>query len=243
MIIGAWIVVLRKSKISIIACLFSSQTLAQPADAHLTLLVEENYPHASINAQTGKIEGEEVDIVLALLKESGISFSMSIQPWNRAFRRARMEANTCVFPINHTPERDALFQWVRPTQRGGWAIYKRPDSTIVIDKIEDVAGYTIVGKMGIQAIEQIEEITSRRVAEAATDVAAVQLLYRGRADLLISGVRDSAEAVEKAGLPKLKMAFYWKPAMFGLACSGQTDTRIIEQLRAANQRRLDRLEE
>ena len=210
---------------------------AQPHGT-LTLLVEENFPHATLNTETGNIEGIEVDIILSLMKGANIGYSMSMQPWNRAFRRAATEKNICLFPINHTPEREPLFAWISPTQRGGWAFYQRPDSDIVINALADVAPHAIVGKAGIQATSQIKELTGADVLEASTDIAAAQLLYRGRADLLISGVRDSLVATRKAGLPDLKMAFYWKPAQFGLACNLKTDEHILAALREANNQRL-----
>lgn len=204
----------------------------------LTLLVEENYPHATANKETGKPEGVEVSIISELMTMAGIQYDMMMTPWNRAFRRAQFEENTCIFPINYSPERSTLFQWIKPTQTGGWAIFARPDSDIDIMHIEDISGYTIVAKAGVQAITQIEAITGQPVLAAGTDIAAAQLLHRGRADLLVSGIRDSQIAAENANLPVPKMIFNWKAAQFGLACSHNTDIAIIEALREANETRL-----
>ena len=217
-------------------CTYTVQALS--SDAKLTLLVEENFPHATLNKRTGEIEGIEVDIITTLMARANIEYVMIMLPWNRAFRRAQIESDTCIFPINYTNEREGLFQWINPTQLGGWAIYKRPDSNITIKKIEDVAPYTIVGKMGIQANDQIESLTGKPVLEAATDIAATHLLYRGRADLLVSGIRDSRIAAKNAGLPAPKMAFNWKPAEFGLACSRTTNADVIDALKLANKERL-----
>lgn len=228
----------RKKQFLVVFTLLLSGAANAESGTFLTLLVEENFPHATQNEETGDIEGVEVDIILSLMSEANVPYSMSIQPWNRAFRRTATEKDTCLFPINHTPERAKLFEWVSPTQRGGWAFYQRPDSNIVINALEDVAPHAIVGKAGIQATSQIKEQTGVVVLEAATDIAAAQLLYRGRADLLISGVHDSIVATRKAGLPDLKMAFYWKPAQFGLACNLETDPDTLRALRLANTNRL-----
>ncbi|WP_262695614.1 substrate-binding periplasmic protein [Kordiimonas aquimaris] len=222
----------------VIAVFLSFEVATLQAKPKLLLLAEENYPHATHNIQTGELEGIEVDILKQLMNETGTEYQMTLTPWNRAFRRAQTEKNTCVFPINYTPERADLFQWVRPTQLGGWAIFQRPDSNINIEKIEDVAAYTLVGKMGTQANKQIEAITKKQVLEATTDIAAVQLLYRGRADLLVSGIRDSRIAAQNSNLLPPVIVFNWKPAQFGLACSKGTDVKLIDALREANEKRL-----
>ncbi len=223
----------------VLACLAESAAHAiEDTAPQLTLLVENNFPHATRNPVTNAIEGIEVEIITSLMKSSGISFSMTMLPWNRAFRRTLAEPDTCLFPINHTEKREHLFQWVSPTQRGGWAIFKRADSEIRLGKIEDVAGYRLVAKMGVQAIGEIKAATGTSVMPAATDMAAAQLLHRGRADLLVSGFKDGRLANEQAGFPGLKVALFWKPAYFGLACNPGTDARLVEKLRAANLHRL-----
>lgn len=223
-------------------CLYGSAS-AQQVSPKLTLLVEENYPHASRDEVSGQIVGEEVDLVVSLTNAAGIDYSMAILPWNRAFRRARTEPNTCLLPINHTPERDHMFQWVSPTQVGGWAIYQRADDNITLNTIKDMAQYKVVGKMSSQATADIEMMINKPILRAAGDVEAAQMLYRKRADLLISGVRDNLSSTQNAGLPRLKKVLDWKPAKFGLACSHKTDKSIIEKLRAANRQRLAALEQ
>ena len=224
------------------AVVISVAAHAQQNEKTLTLLAEEKAPHVIYDAETGDFGGQEVELVVSLLDAAGIDYSFVLTPRKRALRRAGVDRNVCLLAINHTPERDHLFQWVSPTQIGGWAIYQRPDNDIALTSLNDMAGYRVVGRLGSQATDEIEANINKPVFRAADTDAGVRILYRKRADLLVVGVNDVAAATERLGLPPLKKAFDWKPAFFGLACSKDTDFDIIVRLRRANTARLAMLQ-
>ncbi len=224
-------------------CCVDISTLAQVPTPHLTLLTEENHPYSLTNASTGKIEGITVDMVANLMQSTNIEFSLSSLPWQRAFRKAQIDSNTCAFPANRTPEREELFQWVGPLHLGGWAIYKRPGSDINIENTEDILAYTITGKMGSPSVDSVENATGVEVIKAGNDETAARLLYHGRADLWVSGVLDGPYAARKAGLPTPELALLWRPADLSLACSKNTDPSLIKRLNQANAIRLEQAKE
>jgi polar amino acid transport system substrate-binding protein len=208
----------------------------------IKLLTENNPPHSFVNPETGSIEGTSINIVKGLMHDVGLKYTLKLLPWNRAFRRAQAEKDVCVFPTNRTPNREQMFQWVSPTQVGGWAIYQRPDTDFHITQLEDIRPFTVVGKMGSPAAREIEDTIGKAIIRAANDEAAALLLYRGRADLWVAGTYNATNAAVSAGLPEPKITFSWKPALFGLACSLSTDKRLITLLNAANQARLAKLQ-
>lgn len=221
----------------------ASSAYAQPLQGQfLTLIVEDNPPHAYKEPDTGLIEGIAVDIAKALLSEIKVDYELVMLPWNRGYRRALTERNTCIFPINYTDERKRLFQWVVPTQVGGWAIFQRPGGTIKVEQISDVADYELVGKISSPATSEIERIIGRRVLRTSGDEDSIQLLYRGRADLWISGVYDAPDAAQKMNMPAPELVLNWKPAAFGIGCSKQTNSDIVAALVEVNQKRLALLE-
>jgi polar amino acid transport system substrate-binding protein len=152
------------------------------------------------------------------------------------------EKNTCIFPINFTEERKNLFQWIAPTQVGGWAIFQHPEGDIHLDSIADVKAYELVGKISSHATAEVERIIGRSVLRTSGDEDSIKLLYRGRADLWISGVYDAPAAARKMNMPEPKMVLNWKPATFGIGCSLTTAPAIVASLKQANQRRLNKLE-
>ncbi|MEX0298755.1 MAG: substrate-binding periplasmic protein [Kordiimonas sp.] len=225
------------------ACYTAPGIYAQDTPPHLTLLTEENHPYSLSNVSTGRIEGITVDIVSDLMENTNIEFTLSILPWQRTFRRAQTDKNTCAFPTNRTAEREKLFQWVGPLHKGGWAIYKRPGSEIDIQSAEDILAYTVTGKMGSPSVDSVENATGVTVVRAGNDETAARLLFHGRADLWVSGVMDGPYAAEKAGLPAPELALLWRPAELSLACSKNTDPSLIKLLNQANTLRLEQMKE
>lgn len=222
----------------------SAFCLATPAAAEggensLILLTEHNPPAAYLDEATGQISGQAVEVVEGLMKSAGISYSLLMLPWNRAYRRARSEQNVCVFPANKTPEREAQFEWISPILLGGWAIFKRPDSVITIAEFADLRRYSLVGKMDSTATDILEKELGQPVARAVDDVAAAKLLYGGRVDMWLSGRTSVVQASKEAGVPQPALAFNWKAAELGVACHVGTDKEVLELLRSTNHKRLD----
>ena len=231
-----------KSLACFIAVCWTAAAYAQQDEKKLVLLAEEKMPHVIYDSETGNFGGKEIELLVSLLDAAAIDYTFALTPRKRALRRVNVEPNVCLTAINHTPERDPLFQWVSPTQIGGWAIYQRPDNDIALASLEDIAGYRVVGRLGSQSTDEIEKSINIPVFRAADAEAAIRILHRNRADLLVIGVNDVADATKRLGLPPLKKVFDWKPAFFGLACSKNTDLDIIMRLRRANTERLAQLQ-
>ena len=215
----------------------SAQENARESDSKLILLTEQNPPHAYRGGRDGEIKGFSVDIARELMATAGIRYEMALLPWNRAYRRAQTERNVCVFPTNKTPERTPLFQWISPIQKGGGAIFQKADGEIEINSVDDLKNYSLIGKMASVATDLLEEQLDIPIARAADDVAAIQLLYSGRVDLWLSGYVNASALATMNGLPAPKVAFEWKTAEFGIACSLETDSKLILDLVAANTER------
>lgn len=216
---------------------------AEESTYHLTLLTEENHPYSYVNKETGSVEGSAVTIITNLMQEVGVSYTLTLLPWQRTYRRARTEQNTCAFPTNRTEERETLFRWVGPIHEGGWAVFKRPGSDIIIEAPNDMHPYVVTGKMGSPSVDSIIRASGIKVIRAGNDETAARLLFHGRADLWISGVLDGPYAAQKAGLPQPELAFLWRRAVLSLACHWETNLTLIRKLNAANGQRIKKLRE
>jgi polar amino acid transport system substrate-binding protein len=224
----------------LLVAMIVAASVAAFAEPELKLITEENPPYNFINTETGIIEGSAVEIVEALMKGAAVDYSLTLMPWNRAFRETRANPGTCLFVVNRTPEREPLFDWVGPLIAGGWAIYRRPGSTIRIESLEDLKGHTIAGKMGSASVDTLENETGITVTRTSKDELAARMLFHGRADLWVSGVVDAPAATRAIGMPPPELALLWKPADLSLACGRGTDPALIEKLNAVN-RTLDEL--
>jgi len=224
------------SLLSLVAIfLFAVTPGADPA-AHLVLLTEENPPFNSTNQATGNIEGTAVTNVLALMRKAKQPYSLQLWPWRRAIRRTEVAPNTCLFSTNRTPAREELFSWVGPITKssGGWAFFKHPDSQIEINTVEDAARYRVAGTASSASVAEFKQKTGAPVLAAPTDKGAMQLLYFGRAELVLSGTKNGPIAASEISAKSPKIAFLWKSYDLYLACNKNTDAALIERLNLLN---------
>ncbi len=224
----------------LVSLLFTSHAAVADEEATIHLLTEENPPYSYTDPETNEIAGTGVTIVQELMAQAGISYTLHSLPWQRAYRRAQSNENTCVFMTNRTSAREPLFQWVGPLLEGGWAVFKRPDSSLSIETPNDLQRFTVVGKSGSASVDDIEAQASIKVTRTVNDESAAKMLFHGRADFWVSGVIDAPLAAKAANLPVPSLALLWKKADLSMACSKSTDPAIVDKLNTVN-RSLDAL--
>ena len=116
-------------------CLLAAST-ATPA-AQLLALTTEFAPFQTL--RDGQPEGFAVEVVRELIRRNGNQARIELLPWTRAYFLAKSEADTGLFSVVRTAEREALFQWVGPILRGETRFYSLKSSKLRIDTLEDAA--------------------------------------------------------------------------------------------------------
>lgn len=220
---------------AIVFSLVFAASLQANAQDSLALYTEHNPPFTFLNPGSETPVGPAAVIVSAIMEQTKTPYSMKILPWRRAYRLTLSEPNTCLFLTYRTPEREPLFSWVGPIIMGEWAIYKRHDSDIEINSLEDLRNYAVVGMAGSADALSLEAALGKSILQTASGELAVQMLYRGRADLWISDTRGSVASANAMGLPTPKIAYLWRTSDLSLACSKTTSPALIEALNQANQ--------
>ena len=87
--------------------------------AELRLLTEQAPPTSFL--RDGQPEGYAVEVVRELIRRTGSQARIELLPWTRAYFLAKSEADTGLFSVVRTAEREALFQWVGPILQGAQA--------------------------------------------------------------------------------------------------------------------------
>ena len=101
------------------------------AQAGALTLTTEDYPPFNFSTDGGKtMTGSASDVMNEVLKRTGIKATMSLYPWERAYKAAQDDKDTCVFSATRTEAREKLFKWVGPLASDSWTLYAKPDSTI-----------------------------------------------------------------------------------------------------------------
>ncbi len=70
-----------------------------------------NYTH------NGELQGFTVDLLVEATQRIGapiLAKDINVYPWPRSYRILKSEANTVLFSMAYTPNREKLFKWVGP---------------------------------------------------------------------------------------------------------------------------------
>lgn len=110
----------------------------------LHVVTEEWLPYNYTNAE-GQLVGRSTDKVRAVLSDAGVEYKITSYPWLRSMHLAKTQANTMIYSIYRTPEREKLFQWVcplmAPVKEYLFALKTRND--IQLNSLDDAKQYVI----------------------------------------------------------------------------------------------------
>jgi polar amino acid transport system substrate-binding protein len=95
--------------------------LAAPAQRLLGLT--ENLPPLNYEDEQGP-QGFSVELLRLMAARAGVRLELQVLPWQRAVQLAEAEADSVLFSLTRTPERETRFQWVGPIAQRRILIYK-----------------------------------------------------------------------------------------------------------------------
>ncbi|MCU7646844.1 substrate-binding periplasmic protein [Pseudomonas piscis] len=117
--------------------------LSLAASAEPLRMLTDNHP--PLHFQQGEhMAGFGVDVVQALAQRSGDPVQIQQRPMLRALRDASEEADTAVFTILRTAERETRYQWVGPLMQTETALYSRSSDTTPVADLQQTQGQIAV---------------------------------------------------------------------------------------------------
>jgi polar amino acid transport system substrate-binding protein len=186
--------------------------------------------------QDGKVTGFSSELLDLIAHDAGISINKEILPWPRAYHRAKKEANTLIYSMVRTPEREAQFQWVGPISSRRIMLYKLANrKDIVIKKLDDARAYQIGVVRESESSKNLMRLGFDKLDLATDDENNMRKFKYGRVDLLLSLDWAAAYNAKKLGIADkivpvqllMNQANYW----FGM--SKQTDPAIVRKMNLA----------
>lgn len=216
----------------LLALLTSLQTFVSVqvfAVTPLTLLTEEIPPYAYY--QHGKITGASVDIIKALFQQAKIPYVIKILPWKRAYETAKT-SSACIFPIQRSQQREALFNWVSPVLISQTAFYHTGKSNVTIRTLSDA----IALKIGTYRGSVIEEYLVNQgfsVAATSKDSMNINKLLFGRIDLWAADTLSAPYLAKQANINNIKQDLVYFTGLRALACHPLVAKKDIVALRQA----------
>jgi len=216
--------------------------LAYPAYGEKINVVTEAYPPYNFE-ETGAVAGVSTEVVRAVLKEAGLEASIEVYPWPRAYKMALEDANTIIYSISRTPERENLFKWIgviAPADNYLFALKKRTD--ITINTLDDAKKYMIgTVKDDAADIYLIKNgfVVGKNIERAADYEINMKKLLRERFDLWFSAELVANFFLKQYGnIPSetVKKVYFLKELSADglyMAFSRNTPDSIVEKCRTA----------
>lgn len=106
----------------VVALSVSAQTF------QLSVVTEDAYTLQSLSKTTGEMEGPAADLVERVINDAGIDFTTKVLPWARAYKEAEHTANTLIYSIVRTPERESKFHWLGVISEPQYYLFAMKDS-------------------------------------------------------------------------------------------------------------------
>lgn len=181
----------------ITACAPSSSL---PADSNLRVIAEV-YPPYNFVDKNGKVTGQSVEIVQAVLQKSGIAATVEVMPLSDALELALKGPNVAVFSINRTAKREALYRWVGPIGDYRQVFYAMKGSPVDVGSLDDARA---VAKIGVYKGDAGNQFLAAHgftnLDENTDDLEALKKLADNRVQLWLGNKGGLAVTAEQAGL-------------------------------------------
>jgi polar amino acid transport system substrate-binding protein len=216
----------------------ASALVNPPAPVQLRALTEALPP---LNYElNGQVTGFSSDLLDVLALEAGITVQKQLLPWARAYRMALDDADTVIYSLVRTPEREALFQWVGPISPRKIVLYRMTlRKELAVTRLDEVRAYKVgVVRESAAAKALINKgfTVDKELELALDDTTNMRKFKAGRFDFLVSLDWAAAYNTQQHDIPPSDLtpvlvldeqSEYW----FGVSL--RTDPLIVRRLNDA----------
>jgi polar amino acid transport system substrate-binding protein len=219
------------SGLVILAGSWPAITLPAPPHApHLMITTETSAPSSML--ADGRVVGMATDKIRMVLDRAGVTYEITLLPWKRAYTAALRQPDTCVYSTNRTPEREALFKWIGPTDAAQWVLMGRADRNWRIASLEDARGLRI-GTYNGDARDDYLRGRGFTTDAAPGDMLNPPKLLQGRIDLWAASGRSGTDVLARNGWDKLIVpVFVFNRVEVYLACNPSVPDALVKRLNA-----------
>lgn len=200
--------------------------------AELRLLTEEAPPTSFL--RDGQPDGYSVEVVRELIRRTGSHARIELLPWTRAYFLAKSEADTGLFAVVRTAEREALFQWVGPILQGSTRFYSLKASNLRIDSLEDAArAGTLALPKQWYTYETLQRMGFTNLYGVPSSRQMVTMLKHGRVKLIATEDLTLREELATGGLvpEDVQAHLAFMRSDYYIAFSPQTAPAVVESWR------------
>ena len=206
---------------------------AEGTPAPLTLyIVSEHSPPAAMR-DGDNVTGRETDKIRELMQRTGTSYRLDLLPWKRAYVLVGERPDMCVYSMSRTPEREAMFKWIGPTDEADWVFYGRADQDLRLRTLEDARPLRI-GTYAGDARDLYLRARGFNIDSSPNDQANPEKLLNHRIDLWALAIRTgSGPLTQFPWSDRLVPVLTFNHVGVYLACNRAVPDALVQQLNTA----------
>ncbi|MBE0380170.1 MULTISPECIES: substrate-binding periplasmic protein [Pseudoalteromonas] len=106
-------------------------------------IVTEHFPPAQYLDENNQIVGVIADKVNAVLANSALDYTMSVESWSTAFNMALRDTHTCIYSVTRSKARESEFIWIAKLAELNTYLYALHSKKITITSLEQAKQYRI----------------------------------------------------------------------------------------------------
>lgn len=202
--------------------------------APLRLVTAEEPPNNF--SEDGQIKGIAVDVVNAMVKESGLEVSHHIYPWKRSYEMLKNETNIGVYSTTRTPERENKFQWVGPLVGKTFGLFQHKQARFSAKSIDTVkSSYLVLSQLASWQHDYLLSNQFKNISTHQSHEKMAHLMKHHRGDYWFVGDLDMIVATRENNIsPSLfKLAYPIREGANYIAFSKDVPQNTIQQLQDA----------
>lgn len=180
--------------------IIGSQCLS--AAPKINIFTEVDPPNQSQGVD-GRLWGMSVEVVQEIQRRVGNTDAIAVVPWARGYANLQGGANTMLFTVARTEERDSAFKWVGPIDERLYALYVRADAPPGPNGLAEARN---LGRIGVYRDDARDQILTKEnftnLDRTTESLANVRKLMAKRIDAFASSPSEIGDLLDRAGYRK-----------------------------------------
>lgn len=199
-------------------------------------LYTENFPPYNMSSSArafehsrDNIDGLCAEMVKAIMATTALEYRMKLRTWDYGYNKVLDKPNHGLFCTTLTDDRKPLFKWVGPLTRNLWTIFARDDSTLTINRLDDIKGLTIGGYRNDVKSVYLQK-HGYKVSLLDSDDLNPKRLALGQIDLWIADNLGGPYFASQQNVEDIKPIYAFNKTELYLAMNPETPDAVIDEL-------------
>jgi polar amino acid transport system substrate-binding protein len=204
---------------------------ASPQTIRLHLMTESSPPVSMLDGR--HVIGSGTEKVMEIMARTGTAYTLELLPWKRGYLELQQRPDACLFSTTRTEEREALFQWVGPTDEADWVLLGRADRQYKLHALDDARALRI-GTYHGDARDTYLRQRGFNVDPAPSDLLNPEKLLMDRIDVWAASLKRGSAGLKRFDwAEKIVPVLTFNKVGLYLACNRAVPAQLISRMNSA----------